>query len=166
MNMARVMQHLLLPDVWLRRGFTSGVLDSITRAIAQSERLHSGELRFAIEATLPFGALLRGQSARERALEVFSELRVWDTENNSGVLIYVQLADRDVEIVADRGISARVAQAEWDAICRKLETGYRKGGFEQGSLAAIADITALLQRHFPASGANPEELPDRPAVLG
>ena len=96
---------------------------------------------------------------------MFAELRVWDTGHNSGVLIYVQLADRRVEIVADRGINARVAQAEWDAICRTLETAYRDGAFEHGSLAAIAEISALLRRHFPAADMNPDELPNRPAVL-
>lgn len=165
MNMARLMRHLLLPDVWLQRKFSRATLRAITRAIAESERSHGGELRFAVEATLPTAALLRGQSARQRALEVFSDLRVWDTEHNSGVLVYVQLADQRVEIVADRGINARVAQGEWDAICRKLETAYRNGGFERGSLAAIAAITALLQRHFPATDINPDELPNRPAVL-
>jgi uncharacterized membrane protein len=166
MDLARIFRHLLLPDVWLRRGLTRGVLDAITHAIAQSERLHHGELRFAVEATLPLGALLRDQSVRERALEVFSDLRVWDTEHNSGVLIYIQLADRDVEIVADRGISARVAQAEWDAICRQLEAHFREGAFERGALTAVDATTVLLQRHFPASGANLDELPDRPAILG
>jgi uncharacterized membrane protein len=165
MNMARLVRHLLLPDAWLQRKFSRATLQAIARAITESERSHGGELRFAVEATLPTVALLRGQSARERALEVFSDLRVWDTEHNSGVLVYVQLADQRVEIVADRGINARVTQDAWEAICRKLETEYRNGGFERGSLAAIAEITALLQRHFPATGVNPDELPNRPAVL-
>lgn len=165
MNMARLIRHLLLPDAWLQRKFSSATLQAITRAIAESERSHGGELRFAVEATLPAIALWRGQSVRERALEVFSDLRVWDTEYNSGVLVYVQLADQRVEIVADRGISAQVAQGEWDAICRKLETAYRNGSFEQGSLDAIAEISALLQRYFPATAVNPDELPNRPAML-
>lgn len=165
MNMARLIRHLLLPDTWLQRKFKRAALQAITRAIAKSEHSHGGELRFAVEATLPTAALWRGQSARERALEVFSDLRVWDTEHNSGVLVYVQLADQRVEIVADRGISARVTQGEWDVICRKLETAYRNGGFEQGSLDAIAEISALLQRHFPAVAINPDELPNRPVML-
>jgi uncharacterized membrane protein len=167
MNFTRILRHLLLPPRWLQRRFPAATRAAIAHAIAHSERGHSGELRFAIEATLPVTALLRGQSARERALQVFSDLRVWDTAANSGVLIYLQLADRRVEIVADRGINARVAQSEWDAVCRRMEAAYRRGEFEAGSIAAIEEITALLQQHFPVAHAdhNPDELCNQPVVL-
>ncbi len=141
------------------------MLKRIEAAVAQSECQHRGELRFAIEADLDPRALLKGITPRQRAIEVFSQLRVWDTDENSGVLIYVQLIDRDIEIVADRGINARVAQAEWEAICTRMEAEFRAGRFEAGALAGIGEVTALLARHFPVRDANPNELPDRPVVL-
>ena len=102
---------------------------------------------------------------RQRAQEVFAALHVWDTAHNSGVLIYVQLADRRLEIVADRGISAKVAQDTWDAICRRMETAFKAGSFEEGALAAIEEINGLLALHFTPLGDNPNELPDRPVIL-
>lgn len=165
MNAKRIFRHLILPQWSVGLAFPKRVLQEIERAVAASEKRHDAELRFAVEAGLSFSALLRGQTARQRAVEVFSQLRVWDTEHNSGVLIYVQLADRKVEILADRGISALVPQAEWDAICRRLEQHYRKGEFEQGTLAAIEEITVRLARHFPQRETNPNELPNRPVIL-
>ena len=102
---------------------------------------------------------------RERAIEVFSRLRVWDTAHNRGVLIYIQLVDRDIEIVADRGINAKVEQREWEEICHRMESAFRAGRFEAGALEGIREITALLARHFPPRDTNPDELPDRPVVL-
>ncbi len=163
--MLRLIKHLLIPDWWARRPFTSAVLKRIEAAVAQSERQHRGELRFALEADLNSRALLKGITPRQRAIEVFSQLRVWDTEENSGVLIYVQLIDRDIEIVADRGINARVAQAEWEAICQRMESEFRADRFEAGALLGIDEVTALLARHFPAREANPNEMPDKPVVL-
>lgn len=165
MGLMRIIRHLTLPDWWVRRPLSAAARAAIELAIADSEVTHRGELRFVAETDLPLPALLRGEGARERAIEVFSRLGVWDTEENSGVLIYVQLVDRRVEILADRGINARVPQSEWDAICRRLEQAYRCGAFESGTVAAIGEISALLQRHFPAAATNPNELPDRPLVL-
>lgn len=165
MNFKRIFRHLFLPHWSIGLAFPRHVQAAIGRAIAASEKRHDAELRFAVEAGLTFPALLRGQAARQRAVEVFSQLRVWDTEHNSGVLIYVQLADRKVEILADRGVSALVPQVEWDAICRRLEQSYRRREFEQGTLAAIEEITTRLARHFPPREANPNELPDRPVIL-
>ena len=165
MGLTRIIRHLVLPDWWVRRPLSAAVRAAIERAIADSETSHRGELRFVAETDLPLRALLRGESARERAIEVFSRLGVWDTEENSGVLIYVQLVDRRVEILADRGINARVPQSEWDAICRRLEQAYRRSAFESGTVAAIGEISGLLRRHFPAAATNPNELPDRPLVL-
>ncbi|HEV2009297.1 MAG TPA: TPM domain-containing protein [Burkholderiales bacterium] len=147
------------------RAFPRAAIDSIEAAIRASETTHDGELRFAVEAGLHPRALLRGQSSRHRAHEVFSSLRVWDTEHNSGVLIYVQLVDRRIEIVADRGISAQVAQPEWDAICRRMERAYRNRDFVAGTLTGVREVTALLAAHFPPRGANANELPDSPVVL-
>jgi len=165
LNWKRTAKHFLAPHWIVARAFPRATLASIEAAIRASETTHDGELRFVIEAGLHPLALLRGHSSRHRAREVFSSLRVWDTEHNSGVLIYVQLVDRRIEIVADRGISAQVPQLEWDAICRRMEHAYRNRDFEAGSLAGIRDVTALLAAHFPPRGANPNELPDRPVVL-
>jgi uncharacterized membrane protein len=165
MNLRRIFRHLFLPQWSIGLAFPRRVQQAIEQAIAASEKRHDAELRFAVEAGLPLAALLRGQTSRQRAVEVFSQLRVWDTENNSGVLIYVQLIDRKVEILADRGINALVPQIEWDAICRRIEQSYRKGDFEQGTLAAIEEITVRLARHFPPRETNPNELPNRPVVL-
>jgi uncharacterized membrane protein len=109
--------------------------------------------------------LWRGETPRRRAQEVFATLNVWDTAHNSGVLIYVQLVDRRIEIVADRGISAKVAQSEWDAICRRMEDSFKASRFEHGAVTAISEITALLARHFPPLAENPNELPDGPVIL-
>ena len=165
MNIKRIVKHLFAPPWIVARAFPRRTLTVIENAIRASEKSHHGELRFAVEAGLHPWLVLRGQSARERALEVFSDLRVWDTEHNGGVLIYVQLVDHRIEIVADRGISARVEQQQWDAICRRMEQAFRQGRFEQGVLAAIGEITALLAQHFPPRGGNPDELPDKPVVL-
>src|SRR5262245_41924640 len=165
MNVSRVLRHLLLPDWISLRAFPRSTLKRIEAAVAVSERTHDGELRFAVEGGLDLLPLLRGVTPRQRALEVFSQLRVWDTEHNSGVLIYVQLVDHRIEIVADRGINARVEQHEWDAVCRLMEAAFHAGRFEAGALQGIAGITALLARHFPPRGANPDELADRPVVL-
>lgn len=164
-KMLRIIKHLLIPDWWAQRVFDGGALTRIEAAVAQSERQHRGELRFAVEGARDPRALLRGMTSRARALEVFSQLRVWDTEENSGVLIYVQLIDRDIEIIADRGINHCVAQAEWRAICSRMQTAFREDRFEAGALAGIGEVTALLAHHFPARESNPNELADKPVVL-
>lgn len=165
MSLRRIARHMLLPDWFVRRAFPAETLGRIEAAIRESEKSHDGELRFAAEAGLDLLPLLGGLTPRQRAVDVFSQLRVWDTERNSGVLIYVQLVDRDIEIVADRGINARVKQNEWDAVCRRMELAFRAGQFEAGILEGIREITALLARHFPPGDSNPDELPDRPVVL-
>jgi hypothetical protein len=163
--MVRILRHLFMPPWLVQRYFPRAAMARIERAISESEALHCGEIRFAVEAALDLSPLLHGQQARERALEVFSRLRVWDTEHNSGVLIYLLLADHDVEIVADRGINAKVGGAEWEGICRRMEAEFRAGRFEEGVLAGIREITPLLARHFPARTGNPNELPDQAVVL-
>ncbi|GBG15510.1 uncharacterized protein NMK_3118 [Novimethylophilus kurashikiensis] len=162
----RVLQHLFSGPWLVRRSFTASALSKIETAIQHSESSHLGELRFVVEPGLHLFDLLRGKSARERALEVFSQLRIWDTEHNSGVLIYLLLAERDVEIVADRGIHQRVGEGAWQAICKEMETRFKQQQFEQGAIEGIARITALLQQHFPAdNNDNPNELPDAPLIL-
>jgi uncharacterized membrane protein len=165
MELTRVFRHLFAPDWLVHRAFSRATLKRIENAIRQSEAAHRGELRVAIEAGIGLLPLLRGVTPRARALEAFARLRVWDTEENSGVLIYLQVVDRDIEIVADRGISARVGQAQWDAICRRMEEAFRARRYEEGVLEGVAEITTLLAAHFPARRENPDELPDRPVVL-
>lgn len=164
MALPRILRHLVTPARATRRAFPAATLDAIESAIAASEARHAGELRFVVEAGLDLPDLLVGVSARARAEELFSRLRVWDTEGNSGVLIYVLLADRRVEIVADRGIATRLPQAQWDRLCRAIEADYAAGRFEAGTLTALQSLTALLAAHFPAAGDNPNELPDRPLL--
>lgn len=161
--MVRLLRHALIPDWLARRPFPPDALERIGQAIAGSERLHHGELCFALEGGLPLQAL--SASCRERAEELFGLLRVWDTAENCGVLLYVQLVDRDIEIVADRGIAARVPQSEWEEICRAMEEAFRQRRFVEGTMEAIERVTTLLAKNFPAEGLNRNELPDRPRLL-
>ena len=165
MNLQRIVRHLFAPHWIVNRAFPRHTLDAIEAATRASEHTHDAELRFAVEAGLHPLPVARGQTARARALQVFANLHVWDTAHNSGVLIYVQLVDRRIEIVADRGIAAKVAQHEWDAICRRIEDAYRRHAFEEGTLLGITEITALLALHFPPLTDNPNELSDFPVVL-
>jgi uncharacterized membrane protein len=165
MKLLRLLRHLLLPGWWVRRVFAGADLAAIGAAISVCEQSHRGELRFVVEGPLPVSSLWHDESSRQRAVELFASQRVWDTEENSGILIYVQLVDRRVEILADRGIAARVAQAEWDAICREMEASFRGGEWRSGALQAVARAGALLVQHFPAGQSNPNELPDQPLVL-
>ena len=165
-NIRRVLKHLFRPGWAWKRAFPQATLDAIEAAITSSETGHRGEIRFAIENSLPATLVWRGVSGRERAIEVFSNLRVWDTEHNSGVLIYLLLADHDIEIVADRGIAAKVDPADWEAVAHAMEAVFRQGDFERGALAGIAQIDAILTAHFPPSGHNPDELANRPVILG
>lgn len=164
--MLRILRHLFSGPWLVQRSFSKAALTNIEEAIRKSESSHLGELRFVVEPGLHLLDLLRGKTASQRALEVFSQLRVWDTEHNSGVLIYLLLAEHDVEIVADRGIHAKVGEASWQAICHHMEQQFRDGEFEHGALEGIQRITALLQQYFPANNNhNPNELPDSPIIL-
>jgi len=165
MDLARFARHLATGTRRVRRCFPESAMNAIEAAIGEGETRHAGEIRFAVEAALhPFTAL-RGRDPRERAIEVFSALHVWDTADRTGVLIYLLLADRDIEIVADRGIAARVAQEQWEEICRAMEAELRAGRYETGALAGIRAVSDLLARHFPPGDRNRDELPDRPVVL-
>jgi uncharacterized membrane protein len=168
MKAARLLQHIAAPHWRTRLRFPSAALDAIEQAVARAERSHAGQIRFVVETALPPLLIFRDVTARARALELFSALRVWDTEHNNGVLIYVLLADRSVEIVADRGISARVAADEWQAVCRLMEEHFRAGRFQQGAVAGVDAVGALLSRHFPLAADQAfagNELPDRPTLL-
>ena len=165
MDIKRIGKHLIEHHWRLRRIFTPKVLDSIERAIKAGEATHSGQIRFAVEGALDGAALFKNQSARERALDIFAHLRIWDTAHNSGVLIYLLLADRRVEIVADRGIDAKVGRAGWEKICRDMETDFKAANFEAGVIKGIAAVSHELAKYFPLDGANRNELPDKPVVI-
>lgn len=149
----------------LKRAFPASSLGKIEAAITAAETQHSGELRFAVEAALDFGPLFAAVSARERALEVFSSLRVWDTEQNNGILIYLLLADRDVEIVADRGYNGRVDATVWQDICAEMEQAFSKGEFEAGVLAGLSRVSTEIAQHFPPQQHDKDELANRPVFL-
>ena len=161
----RWISHLFLDHFAVRRAFPGATLKAIEQTIAAQEKRHRGELRFAVEGGLPVGRLLMRQSSRDRAVEIFGRLRIWDTEDNAGVLIYLLLADRRVEIVADRGIHAKVGSAAWDAICGEMQSAFASGRFEAGAILGIEAISDLLATHFPPGDENPNELPDTPVVL-
>lgn len=161
----RMLRHLFMPPWMLGKRFPASLLGEIESAVRDSEKQHQGEIRFVVETALPFSALWKGKTARQAAIEAFSALRVWDTESNSGVLIYLLLADHDLEIVADRGIAAKVEQTEWDDVAKHMEQHYRAGNFRDGSLEGIRRVTELLARHFPPGERNPNELSDKPVIL-
>jgi uncharacterized membrane protein len=162
---SRWLSNLTTTHFALRRHFPPATLSTIDAAIAASERDHRAEIRCAVETALPVGELVRGVTSATRAAGVFSGLGVWDTAENNGVLLYVLLAERRIEIVADRGFDGRVAPAEWEAICHGMEEAFRAGRYESGTLSALERISALARRHFPADGVDRNELPDRTVLL-
>jgi uncharacterized membrane protein len=165
MGIGRITRHLVQHH-WRRRlAFPPAMLMRIEQAIRAGETTHSGQVRFAVEGALDGAPLFRNQPARERALDIFSQLRIWDTAHNNGVLIYLLLADRDVEIVADRGIDAKVGAAAWERICREMEADFRSGNFERGVIKGIEAVSRELAKHFPPHGAGPNELPDAPVMI-
>ncbi|MGH8657943.1 MAG: TPM domain-containing protein [Gammaproteobacteria bacterium] len=164
MDLKRIFRHLNTSPRLLKRAFPQAALEAIEQLVRECEQNHLGEIRFAVEAALDTMPLLRGQSARERAIQVFAEIGVWDTEHNNGVLIYLLLADHDVEVVADRGIARHVANDEWERICREMEKAFAAGDYQSGALTGIRMVSALLERFFSAQGANPNELPDQPVL--
>ncbi len=164
-NIQRILKHLLSLPGQVTRRFSPATLDKIEQAIHASEATHRGEIRFAVEGDLDGAPLFKGQSARERAVDLFSQLRVWDTADNTGVLIYLLLADHAVEIVADRGIQAMVGPQEWRAVCEQMEAAFRRSDFEGGVLNGVAAVSQHLAKHFPANGPRANELPNQAVVL-
>src|SRR5215831_16963460 len=165
MGIGRIVKHLVEHHWRARVVFTPKVLANIEAATKAGETTHSGQVRFVVEGALDGAPLFHNQSARERALDIFSHLRIWDTEHNNGVLIYLLLADRKVEIVADRGIDARVGASGWQDICRVMEMDFRAGQFEAGAIKGIEAVSRELAKHFPPQGEPRNELPDRPIVI-
>jgi uncharacterized membrane protein len=165
MGLKRIGKHLLGNRSRVRKAFPPQALAAIERAIKASEASHAGQIRFVVEGALDGAPLFRDQPARARAIDVFGQLRIWDTTHNNGVLIYLLLADRDVEIVVDRGIDVKVGTAGWEKICQMMEAEFRAGHFERGVIAGIDAVTQHLVAHFPRDGVVVNELPDKPVVL-
>src|SRR5580704_11771200 len=165
MGIKRIGKHLLAHHWQARRIFPPAVLAVIEQAIKAGEATHSGQIRFVVEGALDGAPLLRNQSARERALDIFSQLRIWDTAHNNGVLIYLLLADHNVEIIADRGIDAKVGAAGWEKICTAMQADFKAGNFTGGVVKGIAAVSQQLAAHFPKHGAGPNELSDKPVVI-
>lgn len=166
MNIPRTLKHLFYGDWMVRRAFPAACQAAIEQAIHDGEQAHAGEIRFAIEGGLEGLALLKGQTPRQRAIEVFSQLRVWDTEHNNGVLVYVLLADQAVEVVADRGIHARVGSHPWNAICLQMQSAFARADFCAGAVSGIAALSSAISEHYPRQSGQGNELPDAPVIVG
>ena len=165
MDILRVFRHLATTRWSTRHHFPRPVRTAIEQAIAECESRHGGEIRFIVETAFDLPELWRNLAPRTRALQLFGQFGVWNTEHNNGVLLYVLMADHAVEIIADRGIAVRVTQAEWDAVCRQMEHHYRAGRFREGSVLGVLGIGALLGRHFPGKRPSDNELPNQPVLL-
>lgn len=165
MNIKRIFKHLFTTDSQVRRAFPRSALETIEQTIKASEELHRCEIRFAVEGSLDGIPLFNGQSPRERAIAVFSQLQIWDTEHNNGLLIYLLLADRAVEIVADRGINAKIDLETWVHICQQMEKAFSQSNFEGGVISAIQAVTQHLINHFPVHGPSRNDLSNKPVVL-
>ncbi len=161
----RLLRHVFAPSA--RRLFPKQTLDTIAEAIKASERGHRGEVMFAVEADLALPLLWQGATARQRAEHAFAHLRTWDTRENNGVLIYLLLADHAIEIVADRGVQAKVPAAQWREVCRRMQELLQAGQGEAAALAGIAAVSELLAEHYPpiAGEQDEDELPNRPRLL-
>ena len=166
-RLTRLLRHRWA-DGRLRRVLTPEVLQRLGQRVAASERRHTGQIRICAEGGLPLSYLWRGASARERAITQFGKLRVWDTEHNNGVLIYLLLQEHAIEIIADRGFNRHVPQAEWTRITQRMCEPLRQGKYEQALGIALNDVTTLLATHFPPNPHRPRlnELPDAPVILG
>ena len=163
--MKRWLSHLSTTHFTLRRCFPPEVLAAIDAAITASEQQHQAEIRFAVETALPVGHLWRGVGCRERAQEIWSLLGMADTAARNGILVYVLLAERDIEIVADIGFSERLAEPLWAEICGEMSAAFRNGDYGPGSVQAIGRLNELAVAHFPARPGDRNELPNAPFVL-
>lgn len=161
----RAARHAVCGAWTVRRHFPPASMQAITAAIAASEGKQDGEIRFAVEARLDGAQLWRGVTSRERALQVFSDLRIWDTAQNNGVLIYLLLAEHKIEIIADRGMDAHVGAEGWRRLCDALRQEFSQGHFETGVIALIQAVGEELKKHYPSTTGDSNELPNSPVVL-
>ena len=166
-SFTRAVNHLWLDADDTRRAIPADMLARLQRRVAASEQRHSGEIRICVEAGLPLSYLWRGAPARERAVTMFGKLRVWDTEHNNGVLIYLLLADHAIEIVADRGLDRHVDDRQWQAMVARMAEAFRDKRYEDGLTQALEETSALLMTYFAVADTgqpNPNELPDSPVL--
>jgi len=164
-NPKRIFRHLLAALWQGTRAFPMATSLAIEQEIKACEANHVGQIRFVVEGELSGPQLYHNQSARARAIDVFSHLRMWDTEYRNAVLIYVLLADRSVEIVADRGLHVKTDAPEWDKICRNMETEFRAERFKEGAIAGIRAVSQLLTRHFPATDTKRTEQAEKVVLI-
>jgi hypothetical protein len=166
-RLLRLWRHRWVDAADVRRALPPEALQRLGARVAASERRHSGEVRICIEAGLPWSYIRRGAAARERAINMFGKLRVWDTADNNGVLIYLLMAEHAIEIVADRGIDAHVSAEEWAAMAKRMSAAFREGRFEDGITQALEEVSALLVAHFSLAEGAPDrnELPNEPVVM-
>jgi len=164
-ELKRFLRHVAMTPMKARQCFPDKVMDAIAAEIGASEKRHRGEVAFVVEAELSTEQLWRGLDSRRRALEVFAGQGTWNTEENNGVLIYVLLADRKVEIVADRGIDRHVGPDGWRAICDLMDTDFHSHRFQEGAIAGVRAVSALLERHYPEQEEGRNQLGDRPILM-
>ena len=172
-TLARILRHRWQDDRDTHRAIPPAMVDRLMRRVAASEKRHTGEIRICVEAGLPTSYLWRGATARERAITLFGKLRVWDTEHNNGVLIYLLLADHAIEITADRGLNHYVSSAQWQHLVAHMGDAFGAGRYEDGLTQALEEVSALLVEHFPLEAASgggpavrPNELPNAPVLSG
>lgn len=164
-KLARLARHLMTTKSNARRIFPAHTLKAIQAAIAEGETQHRAEILLIVEPSLTLAEVLSGESARQRAHELFAFHRIWDTEDNCGILIYINLADHKVEIIADRTASRALDTSDWQAVCRTMTQGFARGDFHDSAIAALSELNALLKTSFPANGASLNELPNKPLML-
>jgi uncharacterized membrane protein len=164
-KLRRLWRHLTSTSARGHAAFPTASLRAIEAAIAAGEALHNAEVQLIVEARLPPGQAWDGVSARERAAELFSHYRLWDTQDNCGILVYINLAERKVEVIADRGVAPLLSQQEWAALCGNMTAGFARGAYEASVLAALAELHALLQARYPRRGPARNELGNQPVVL-
>ena len=173
-RLKRLLRHRWRDERTAERAIPPDMVDRLMQRVAASERRHTGQIRICVEAGLPGSYLWRAASARERAVTLFGKLRVWDTEHNNGVLIYLLLADQAIEIVADRALARQVDAQHWQQMLGRMQQAFAARRYEDGLTQALAEVSALLVAHFPASSAEGSEpapdhtntLPDRPVLSG
>lgn len=162
---SRALRHLSTTRYSGKKAFPCATLTAIQKAIAAGESVHRAEIRLIVEPSLELSAILAGVSSRARAHELFSQYRIWDTEENCGILIYIELADHQVEIVADRGIARLIPSHEWHAVCKTMTTGFAQGAYHDSVLAGIQQLNAVLKEHFPDTGTQANQLSNKPILL-
>jgi len=163
--LTRCLRHMFTTGFAVRRAFPKPTLEAIQASIASGEKIHRAQVRLAIEPALALPDLLHGMSARQRARDLFAHYRIWDTEENCGILIYINLADHKVEILADRAVGRALGANEWRQICNTMTQGFSEGKFHESTLAGLQQLNNLLGTNFPSSGSTSNELSNRPLIL-